>query len=168
MVLARTPGVVDALLRGLPSAWITGNEGGTTWSPFDVVGHLIHADKTNWMPRLMSILEQGDERVFPAFDRLGQVAASAGRTLPELLDEFAVVRAGTLDALGALDLQERDLDKRGRHPEFGPVTARQLLSTWVAHDLDHLVQITRTLAVGYTDAVGPWRAFLRVIKQTVA
>jgi hypothetical protein len=162
-ILARTPATVDALLRGLPNSWIVANEGGETWSPFDVVGHLIHGEVTDWMPRARIILEYGDARPFEKFDRFAQFGASAGRTLDSLLDEFTALRRRNLDELAALALTEADLDRRGRHPELGPVTLRQLLATWVAHDLDHVIQISRVLGRQYSDEVGPWRAFLRII-----
>jgi hypothetical protein len=162
-ILSRTPATLDALLRGLPDGWIAANEGGTTWSPFDVIGHLIHGEQTDWVPRARIILEHGEARAFDKFDRLAQFTASVGRTLPELLDEFAGLRKKSLDELASLHLTDADLDKRGRHPELGPVTLRQLLSTWVAHDLDHVVQISRVLARQYSDEVGPWRAYLRIV-----
>ena len=162
-ILARTPGALDALLRGLPDGWITSNEGGDTWSPFDVIGHLIHGERTDWMPRVRIILEHGERRPFEKFDRFAQFAASEGRGLGSLLDEFAMLRHENLRQLSALALTDADLAKRGRHPELGVVTLRQLLATWVAHDLDHVVQISRVLARQYSDEVGPWRAFLRII-----
>jgi hypothetical protein len=162
-ILARTPGTLDALLRGLPDGWIAAHEGGRTWSPFDVVGHLIHGEQTDWMPRLRIILEHGESRPFEKFDRLAQFTASHGRTLAELLDELARLRRHNLADLAALRLSDTDLDRRGRHPELGVVTARQLLATWVAHDLDHIVQIARVMAGQYSDEVGPWRAYLRII-----
>jgi hypothetical protein len=162
-VLARTPGALDALLRGLPDDWIGANEGGETWSPFDVVGHLIHGEKTDWMPRVRIILADGESRPFDKFDRFAQLAASGGRSLGSLLEEFAALRDGNVRQLLGLRLSEADLDRRGRHPELGAVTLRQLLATWVAHDLDHVVQISRALARQYSDEVGPWRAYLRII-----
>ena len=162
-VLARTPGALDALLRGLPEDWIGANEGGETWSPFDVIGHLIHGEKTDWMPRVRIILEHGESRPFDKFDRFAQLAASEGRSLGSLLEEFAALRDENVRQLLRLRLSEADLDRRGRHPELGGVTLRQLLATWVAHDLDHVVQISRVLARQYSDEVGPWRAYLRVI-----
>ena len=162
-VLARTPGALDALLRGLPEDWIGADEGGETWSPFDVIGHLIHGEKTDWMPRVRIILEHGESRPFDKFDRFAQLAASEGRSLGSLLEEFAVLRDENVRQLLRLRLSEADLDRRGRHPELGGVTLRQLLAAWVAHDLDHVVQISRVLATQYSDEVGPWRAYLRVI-----
>jgi hypothetical protein len=165
-ILSRTPGTLDALLRGLPDGWITAHEGGDTWSPFDVIGHLIHADRTNWIRRARVILEYGEARPFEQFDRVAQFAASHGRTLASLLDEFATVRNDSLSALAALRLTDAELDRRGRHPDLGIVTLRHLLATWVAHDLDHVMQISRVLARQYSDEVGPWRAYLRIIRGT--
>jgi DinB family protein len=162
-ILSRTPAAIDALLRGLPDAWLTANEGPKTWSPFDVVGHLIHGEETDWMPRAKLILEDGNPRPFVKFDRFAQFEASAGRTLDALLDEFADRRGRNLADLAALALSDADLDRPGLHPELGPVTLRQLLATWVAHDLDHMMQISRVLARQYSGEVGPWRAYLRVI-----
>jgi hypothetical protein len=162
-ILARTPASLDALLRGLPDGWIGANEGSDTWSPFDVIGHLIHGEQTDWLPRARIILEHGDARPFDTFDRFAQFRASQGRPLSELLDEFAARRAENLRQLATLALTDADLDRPGLHPELGPVTMRQLLATWVAHDLDHLVQIARVLARQYSDEVGPWRAYLRII-----
>ena len=165
-VLARTPATLDALLRGLPDGWTAANEGGETWSPFDVVGHLIHGERTDWVPRARIVLEHGETRAFDPFDRFAQFAASSGRSLGSLLDEFATLRQANLRELAALRLTESDLDRRGKHPELGVVTLRQLLSTWVAHDLDHVVQVSRVLARQYSDEVGPWRAYLRIISGT--
>jgi hypothetical protein len=165
-ILSRTPSTLDALLRGLPDGWIAAHEGGDTWSPFDVIGHLIHGERTDWMPRARIILEHGESTPFEKFDRLAQFAESRGRTLASLLDEFAALRRDNVRALDALHLTGADLDRRGRHPELGGVTLRQLLATWVAHDLDHVMQISRVLARQYTDEVGPWRAYLRIISGT--
>jgi hypothetical protein len=165
-ILQRTPATLDALLRGLPEGWIVGHEGGETWSPYDVVGHLIHGERTDWVPRAKIILEDGAARAFDKFDRMAQFAVSEPRTLAGLLDEFAALRRDTLRELATLHLTESDLNRRGRHPELGVVTLRQLLATWVAHDLDHIVQISRVLARQYADEVGPWRAYLRVISGT--
>jgi hypothetical protein len=162
-VLSRTPATLDALLRGLPDAWINANEGGETWSPFDVIGHLIHGERTTWMPRARIIREQAEARTFETFDRFAQFMVSQGRTLESLLDEFAALRQQNLRELDAMGLTEADLERRGQHPEFGVVTLRQLLAAWMAHDLDHLVQVSRVLARQYSDEVGPWRAYLRII-----
>jgi hypothetical protein len=162
-ILERTPAALDALLRGLPDGWIAAHEGGDTWSAFDVVGHLIHGERTDWLPRAQIILQHGPGRAFDKFDRFAQFAGSEGRTLASLLDEFAAARRESIRQLRALNLSEADLDRPGRHPELGAVTLRQLLATWVAHDLDHVAQIARVLARQYSDEVGPWRAYLRII-----
>jgi DinB superfamily len=162
-ILARTPATLDALLRGLSDGWIAANEGGETWSPFDVIGHLIHGERTDWVQRARIILEHGETRPFDTFDRFAQFALSEGRSLASLLDEFATLRLENLRELEKMRLTDADLDRRGRHPELGVVTLRQLLATWVAHDLDHVVQISRVLARQYSDEVGPWRAYLRII-----
>jgi hypothetical protein len=162
-VLARTPPTLDALLRGLPDGWIVAHEGGESWSPFDVIGHLIHGERTDWVPRVRIILDHGEARAFDKFDRFAQFGDSHKRPLASLLDEFAALRQENLRELATFRLTDADLARRGRHPELGAVTLRQLLSTWVAHDLDHVVQIARVMAGQYSDEVGPWRAYLRII-----
>jgi len=162
-LLGRTPALLDAWLRPLPAAWIAAHEGGESWSAFDVVGHLVHGERTDWIPRARLIMTVGAAQTFEPFDRLAQFEGSRGRTLPELLDEFAAARQQSLTDLAALGISESDLDRRGRHPALGPVTLRQLLATWVAHDYDHIAQIARVLAHQYAHEVGPWRAYLRVI-----
>ena len=163
-LLARTPAALDALLRGLPEFWTHRNEGGDSWTAYDVVGHLIHGERTDWMPRARGIFEHGDTRAFQPFDREAQQHASAGKSLPQLLDEFAVRRAENLDALRAMNLQPADFARRGRHPVFGAVTLGQLLATWAAHDLTHVHQVSRILAHQYREAVGPWSAYLGVMR----
>ncbi len=163
-VLERTPRVVDGMLRGLSDAWVRATEGGESWSPFDVVGHLIHGEKTDWIPRARMILEHGERRTFEPFDRVAMKKASIGRTLDSLLDEFAALRAASLETLRGWGLTAERLGLRGRHPELGPVTLGQLLATWVAHDLDHVSQIVRVMAKQYAEAVGPWSAYLRVVR----
>jgi hypothetical protein len=162
-LLARTPAALNALLRDLPEAWTLRNEGGNTWSAFDIVGHLIHGERTDWMPRARMILQFGETRTFAPFDRLAQQRESQGKSLAELLDEFAHLRAANLDELRALKLRPEDLERRGRHPALGVVTLSQLLATWAAHDLTHLHQLSRVMACQYREAVGPWRAFLGVL-----
>jgi hypothetical protein len=162
-ILSRTPAAVDALLRGLPPDWTAGNEGPDTWSPYDIVGHLIHGDRTDWIPRARIILAHGAARPFDTFDRFAQFEAFKDRALDSLLDEFAAVRADSLRQLASLKLVEADLDRRGSHPQLGEVTLGQLLATWTAHDLDHVVHISRVMARQYSDAVGPWRQYLRII-----
>src|SRR5688500_13133425 len=162
-ILERTPATLDALLRGLPERWITTNEGGETWSPFDVIGHLIHGERTDWLPRARIILDHGETRAFDTFDRFAQFEDSQGKTIDALLDEFAALRRERLAELASLQLTGADLDRRGRHPELGVVTLRQLLATWVAHDLDHVMQVARVLARQYSEDVGPWQAYIRII-----
>ncbi len=163
-LLARTPATLDALLRGLPEAWTHRNEGAGTWSAFDVVGHLIHGDRTDWIPRARIILESGEARPFERFDRFAQARESQGKSLGQLLDEFARLRAENLAALRAWKLRPEDLERRGRHPVLGVVTLSQLLATWAAHDLTHLHQISRIMAHQYREAVGPWTVFLGVMQ----
>jgi DinB family protein len=163
-LLERTPAVLNALLRDLPDAWTRRNEGGKTWSAYDVVGHLIHGELTDWMPRTKMILQHGDDRPFEPFDRFAQERNSKGKSLQELLDEFARLRAEKLNELRALNLREEDLGRRGKHPALGPVTLSQLLATWAAHDLTHLHQLSRIMAHQYREAVGPWSAFLGVMQ----
>lgn len=163
-ILQRTPAVLDALLRGLPEALTSAAEGPGTWSAFDIVGHLIHGERTDWMPRAKMILESGERRAFDTFDRTAQERESAGKSLGDLLDEFARVRQASLQQLRALQITPDHLAHRGRHPAFGPVTLGQLLSTWAAHDLTHLHQLSRVMAHQYRDAVGPWTAYLGVMQ----
>jgi hypothetical protein len=165
-ILRRTPSVVRTLLADLPPEWIEQTEGPGTWSPFDVVGHLIHGERTDWMPRVEHIFRHADEVPFPPFDREAMFTASRGRSLDDLLDAFASLRRDSVDRLGALHLTDADLDRHGRHPEFGIVTLRQHLATWVAHDLSHISQIVRVMARQYADAVGPWRAYLSILSRT--
>src|SRR3954466_16131506 len=154
-LLARTPASVDAMLRGLPEAWTAPNEGGKTWSAFDIVGHLIHGEKTDWIPRAKRIMEAGESKQFDKFDRLAQERDSQGKTLPQLLDEFTRLRAENLKVLRAWQLKPSDLERRVKHPELGSCTLSQLLATWVVHDLSHLHQLSRVLAHQYREAVGP-------------
>jgi DinB superfamily len=163
-LLARTPGVFDALLRDLPEMWTSRNEGENTWSAFDVVGHLIHAERTDWMPRVRTVLQFGEAQTFAAFDRWGMLRETQGKSLGQLLDEFAHLRSENLEQLRALHLQREDLRLCGRHPALGVVTLSELLATWVTHDLTHLHQISRVLAHQYREAVGPWSAYLGVLR----
>ncbi|HXY04659.1 MAG TPA: DinB family protein [Terriglobales bacterium] len=163
-LLSRTPASLNALLRDLPEVWTLCNEGEKTWSPYDVVGHLIHGERTDWMPRVKMILEFGETRSFEPFDRWAQERESQGKPLATLLDEFSHLRAENLNGLQALKLQESDLARRGRHPALGTVTLSELLAAWAGHDLTHLHQISRTLAHQYGDAVGPWSRFLGVMQ----
>ena len=163
-VLERTPGVLRALLDGLPSAWTDAREGPERWSPFDVVGHLIHGERTDWMPRAEMILRVGEAEPFPPFDRVAMFRESEGKSLPQLLGLFARLRAESVARLRAMALTPADLERRGRHPEFGPVTLGQHLATWVAHDLSHIRQIVRTMGREYTEAVGPWTLYLPMLR----
>ncbi len=163
-LLTRTPAVLNALLRDLPDIWTSRNEGENTWSAFDVVGHLIHGERTDWMPRVRTVLQSGEAQAFAAFDRWGMARESQGKSLGQLLDEFAHLRSDNLDQLRDLQLQRADLPRRGRHPAFGVVTLSELLATWVTHDLTHLHQISRVMAHQYREAVGPWSAYLGVLQ----
>lgn len=162
-LLERTPATLDALLRGLPDMWTMQGEGEKTWSAFDVVGHLIHCEVDDWMPRARRILAEGESRPFDAFDRWGHVRLVEGKLLAALLDEFAGRRAENLKELRGLDLCAADLEKRGLHPALGAVTLGQLLATWAAHDLNHLHQVARVMAHQYREAVGPFAAFMGVM-----
>lgn len=164
-LLRRTPDSLRALLAGLPDAWITATEGPNTWSPRDAVAHLADLEETDWMPRVRMILETRTTVSFPPIDRerFRQLPQDTG--LDELLDQFAQRRDRNLAALDALRLRDDDLARMGHHPAFGPVTLQQLLATWVVHDLTHLVQIARVMAKRYEEAVGPWREYLRVVRQ---
>lgn len=162
-LLARTPAALNALLRDLPENWILSNEGENTFSPFDVVGHLIQGERTDWMPRARMILEFGETRAFEPFDRFAQAGQSQSKSLGQLLDEFSRLRSENLNQLRGLNLRPEDLQRRGRHPALGVVTLSQLLATWAAHDLTHLHQISRVMAHQYRQAVGPWSKYLGVM-----
>lgn len=164
-VLERTPQSFRALLGGLTEAWTAPNEGPDTFSAFDNVGHLIHGERTDWIPRARIILEQGPNRRFEPFDRFAQYRETRGRTLAQLLDEFASLRAENLSTLRGWNLSEAQLALEGEHPSLGRVTLHQLLAAWVAHDLGHLAQTARVLAKQYREAVGPWRQYLPVLDR---
>lgn len=163
-LLSRTPAALNALLRDLPESWTRQNEGENTWSAFDVVGHLIHGERTDWMPRARMILRFGESKTFEPFDRLAQQRESQGKSLAQLLDEFASARSESLGDLRALNLRHEDLERRGRHPALGVVTLSELLATWAAHDMTHLHQISRIMANQYREAVGPWSQYLGVLR----
>jgi DinB superfamily len=165
-LLTRTPVALDVLLRDLPDAWTLRNEGENTWSPSDVVAHLIHCELTDWLPRARMVMKAGETQTFEPFDRWGHVRESQGKSLGQLLDEFARLRSENLIELRAWKLRPQDLERRGRHPSFGVVTLSQLLASWAAHDLTHLHQISRAMAFQYRDAVGPWSAYLGVLQCT--
>ena len=164
-VLERTPHTLRAMLAGLSPAWTDATEGPETWSPYVIVGHLIYGERANWIPRAQLILAQGPERKFTPFDRFAMFRESQGKSLADLLDEFAAVRAENLATLAGWQLTDAQFALKGEHPEFGTVTLRQLLATWVAHDLAHTAQIARVMAKQYREAVGPWRAFLPIMDR---
>jgi uncharacterized damage-inducible protein DinB len=163
-VLGRTPASLGALLAGLPESWVRATEGEGTWSAYDVVGHLVHGERTDWMPRARHILA-GEAGPFEPFDRTAQFAESGGRSVEELLATFAELRRENVAALARLNLTDADMGRKGRHPELGEVTLGQLLATWVVHDLDHVGQIARTMAKAYARAVGPWSAYLSILRD---
>lgn len=162
-LLGRTPAALNALVRDLPDGWTRRNEGETSWSVFDIVGHLIHGERTDWMPRARMVLQFQENKTFEPFDRLGQVRESQGKSLEQLLDEFARLRSENLRELRELNLRPEELALRGRHPALGVVTLSQLLATWAVHDLTHLHQISRVMAHQYREAVGPWSQYLGVL-----
>ena len=162
-VLERTPAVLRGWLADLPTPWIVANEGGDSWNAFDIVGHLIHGERTDWIARARRVLEHGESRAFEPFDRFAQFEESRGKSLDELLLEFAELRRENLETLRGLDLGPDDLARRGRHPELGPVTLGELLATWAAHDLGHIAQIARVMAKRYRGEVGAWQAYLPVL-----
>jgi hypothetical protein len=164
-LLERTPATLRALLERLPDAWTRQREREDAWSAFDVVGHLIDGERADWIPRARIFLAGGGDDVLPSFDRFSHLAANRGRPLEELLATFAAARAGSMATLRGFRLSEADLDRTARHPELGTVTLRQHLATWAAHDLDHLYQTARTMASRYAAAVGPWRAYLRIVRE---
>ncbi|WP_242203004.1 DinB family protein [Aestuariivivens insulae] len=164
-ILERTPKILNILLLDLSEEWIGQNEGENTWSPFDVVGHLIHGEKTDWIERTMVILSDNADKTFESFDRFAQFEASKGKSLADLLQEFSEFRANNLEQFKALNLTEDQLDLKGKHPQLGSVTLRQLLATWVTHDLGHIGQIVRVMAKQYKDEVGPWQAFIPILSR---
>jgi hypothetical protein len=164
-ILERTPNAFRAMLAGLPPVWTDATEGPDTWSPYVIVGHLLHGERTDWIARAQIILAQGEHRRFEPYDRFAQFRESEGKSLTDLLDEFAKVRAENLATLASWRLSDTQLALQGEHPAFGPVTLRQLLATWVAHDLGHIAQTARVMAKQYRDAIGPWRAYLPVMDR---
>jgi hypothetical protein len=162
-ILERTPLVLKTILSGLSDEWVMNNEGPDTFSPYDVIGHLIHGEKTDWRARTNMILEFGTSKTFVPFDRFAQDEASKGKTLQQLLDEFEVLRKNNMEWFHSLNISEADLDKQGIHPVLGQVTLRQLLSTWVIHDLTHIAQVARVMAKQYKEEMGPWLEFFRIM-----
>ncbi|MEO1030534.1 MAG: DinB family protein [Bacteroidota bacterium] len=162
-VLEQTPRTLKSLLGQLSESWLYNNEGDGTWSPYDIVGHLIHGEKTDWIPRLKIILSTSTNKTFTPFDRFAQFEASKGKSITQLLDEFETLRQDNLAVLKSLHLSEAQLALTGRHPDFGEVTASQLLATWVTHDLAHMAQIGRVMAKQYKVEVGPWAAYIPIL-----
>ena len=162
-ILRNTPATLSSLLHDLPDEWTLSNEGSESWSPFDVIGHLIHGEEADWIPRARIILKYGESHAFESFDRFAMFEKSRDRNLGELLAEFGRLRAASLRELERMNLTPEDLGRRGLHPELGVVTLSQLLSTWVVHDLGHIGQVTRVMAKQYGEAVGPWRAYLSIL-----
>jgi len=165
-VLKKTPIVLKTLLGDLSSDWTHTNEGGDSWSPFDVVGHLVHGEKTDWMPRLEIVLNDSPDKTFSPYDRFAQFEMSQGKSLAQLLDEFELLRNDNLDTLQSKRLTSADLDREGIHPELGPVTLSEMLSAWVVHDLGHIAQVSRVMAKQYKDEVGPWPRYLTILNHT--
>ena len=165
-LLTRTPTTFDALLRGLPDTWVRRNEGEASWSAYDIMGHMVLAERDDWIPRTRLILEHGDTQPFAPFDRFTQIKEPQSKSLEQLLDEFASLRNESLTTLKALNLQPNDLSRPGRHPSLGSVTLAQLLATWAVHDLTHLHQLSRVMAHQYREAVGPWSIYLGVLQCT--
>ena len=163
-VLKRTPAALAAMLGGLPEIWLTATEGDGKWSPYDVIGHLAHGERADWLTRARHIMDRKTEP-FETFDRTAMLRSSEGKSIADLLDEFARLRAANIEALREMNIQPDDLLSEGLHPQLGRVNLGQLLSTWVVHDLDHVAQIARTMAKVYTEDVGPWRAYLSVLED---
>ncbi|HKY41935.1 MAG TPA: DinB family protein [Pyrinomonadaceae bacterium] len=164
-ILRRTPSTLTALLQDLPDEWLFSNEGRDTWSPFDVLGHLIHGEETDWIPRAKIILEYGEQRAFEPFDRFAMLEKWKGKSLRELLATFEQLRGESLRQLDELNLTPELLVRRGKHPELGVVTLAELLATWVVHDLSHIGQIVRVMSKQYGESVGPWRAYLPILSR---
>jgi hypothetical protein len=162
-VLTRTPATLRTMLKDLPRDWVETNEGADTWSPYDVIGHLIHGERADWIARAKIILEHGESRPFDPFDRFAQFEESEGKTLAELLEEFAALRERNLATLRDMKIGAGDFEKTGQHPALGRVMLKELLATWVTHDLDHIAQIARTMAKQYMTEVGPWQAYISIL-----
>ena len=164
-ILERTPVVIETMLKGISKDWVTKNEGPKTWSAFDIVGHLIHGEKTDWIPRMEIILSNKTNKKFVPFDRFAQFKNSKGKSLHQLINEFKKLRKNNISKLKSKRLQTKYLNKKGIHPAFGNVTLKQLLATWVVHDLNHIAQISRVMAKQYKKEVGPWKEYLKIIQQ---
>lgn len=164
-ILRRTPATLNTLLRHLPNEWVISNEGPDSWSPFDIMGHLIHGEETDWIPRAKIILKYGEQRAFEPFDRFSMFEKSRGKSMGDLLAMFEQLRGESLQELKGMNITPEMLGKQGMHPELGVVTLSQLLSTWVVHDLGHVGQIVRVMAKQYSEAVGAWQAYLPVLSR---
>ena len=164
-VLRQTPTTLRSLLVGLPNRWVESSGDPSNWHPYDVVGHLVHGERTDWIPRARIILDKGESQAFDPFDRVAMFDESGGKSLGDLLDEFELLREKNLATLESWQLSEEDLHRKGTHPELGPVTLGQLLATWTTHDLNHIFQISRVMARKYTDEVGPWIEYLGVLSR---
>ena len=164
-ILNRTPYVLEALLSGINDEWLMSNEGENTWSPFEIIGHLIHGDKTDWVTRMENILSDAQNKNFKPFDRLGQFKASQGKSTMQLLDEFKKIRKQNIEILESKKITSKDLTRKGIHPAFGEVTLEQLLATWTVHDLSHLAQIARVMAKQCKNEVGPWKQYLPILEK---
>lgn len=162
-ILERTPATLKALLSGISEQWYSNNEGGETWSPYDVIGHLVHGERTDWATRMEICLSDGPDKQFAPFDRYAQFHESKGKSLEQLLDEFETARTENLERWNSKNLSPTDYLKTGIHPTFGEVTLAQLLSTWAVHDLNHIAQISRVMAHQYKTEVGPWVEYLRIL-----
>lgn len=164
-ILERTPNVLDTLLTGLSKGWTENNEGKNTWSPYDIVGHLIFGEKTDWIVRIKTILKNSENKLFEPFDRFAQLNEDQNRPISDLINEFKLLREKNLNELESLNITQKDYERVGIHPEFGNVTLKQLISTWAVHDLGHIAQITRVMAKQYTKEVGPWINYLGILKK---
>ena len=164
-ILERTPDVLITMLRDISADWTSVNESGDSWSVYDIIGHLIHGEKTDWVPRIDIILSENTDKKFTPFDRFAQFEDSKGKNLDQLLEEFKLLRERNVEQLRSKDISDKDLSQTGIHPAFGDVTLKQLLSTWVVHDLNHIAQISRVMANQYKEEVGPWTAYLKILKS---
>lgn len=163
-ILEKTPSVLQSFLKNLSEDWLFNNEGEESWSPYDILGHLIHGDKTDWIARTKIILSEKGDKNFKPFDRFAQIENSKGKSIHQLLNEFTALRTKNIKELKSLQLKEDLLELKGIHPEFGSVTLKHLLATWVVHDLGHIAQISRVMAYQYKSEIGPWKSYLPIVK----
>jgi len=164
-ILERTPKVLNTLLNGLSDEWINNNEGENTWSPYDIVGHIIFGEKTDWIVRIKTILSDYENKIFEPFDRFAQLNENQNRPIADLIEEFKILRKKNLNELESFNISRKDYEKVGIHPEFGNVTLKELISTWAVHDLGHIAQITRVMSKQYKNEVGPWINYLGILKK---